>query len=95
MLLIKNIVFTLRHYKILEAYYPKGEFNVGRQKMAKMPEKASLILNPLTAAPGFVVENIYVLPGVPQIMEKMFLNVLQAIEERCSKKNANYQHQSL
>ena len=78
--------FHTEAYKILEAYYPKGEFNVGRQKMAKMPEKASLILNPLTAAPGFVVENIYVLPGVPQIMEKMFLNVLQAIEKGVPKK---------
>ena len=40
--------------------------------MAKMPENAELILNPLTSAPGFYVENVYVLPGVPEIMKKCF-----------------------
>ena len=78
--------FHSEAFKILEKYYPKGEFNLGRQKMAKMPEKASLILNPLTAAPGFVVENVYVLPGVPKIMEKMFLNVLETIKKGVPKK---------
>ncbi|MDC0195007.1 competence/damage-inducible protein A [Alphaproteobacteria bacterium] len=78
--------FHSEAFKILEKYYPKGEFNLGRQKMAKMPEKASLILNPLTAAPGFVLENIYVLPGVPQIMEKMLLNVLETIKKGAPKK---------
>ena len=49
--------------------------------MAKMPENAKLILNPLTAAPGFIIKNIYVLPGVPEIMQKMFVNLLQNIEK--------------
>ena len=35
-------------YRILENYYPKGEFNIGRKKMAKMPENAELIVNPMT-----------------------------------------------
>ena len=73
-------------YKILEEYYPKGEFNLGRQKMAKMPEHASLILNPLTAAPGFNIENVYVLPGVPDIMQKMFLSLLKKIDKGSPKK---------
>ena len=73
-------------YKILEEYYPKGEFNTGRQKMAKMPEYAELILNPLTSAPGFCVENVYVLPGVPEIMRKMFLNLLESLEKGLPKK---------
>ena len=73
-------------YKILEEYYPKGEFNEGRKKMAKMPEHAKLILNPLTAAPGFILENVYVLPGVPEIMQSMFLNVLKNLEKGAPKK---------
>ena len=62
------------------------EFNEGRKKMAKMPENAKLILNPLTAAPGFIIKNIYVLPGVPEIMQKMFVNLLQNIEKGSPKK---------
>ena len=58
-------------FKILEAYYKPGEFNEGRQKMAKMPEKAELILNPTSGAPGFSVENVFCLPGVPSILKSM------------------------
>ena len=79
--------FHQKAYKILEEYYPKGQFNEGRQKMSKMPEYAELILNPLTAAPGFSVKNIYVLPGVPDIMQKMFLNLLENLEKGSPKKS--------
>ena len=58
-------------YKILEAYYKPGEFNEGRQKMVKMPENAELILNPTSGAPGFSVENVFCLPGVPSILKSM------------------------
>ena len=58
-------------YKILEAYYKPGEFNEGRQKMIWMPENAELILNPTSGAPGFSVENVFCLPGVPSIMKSM------------------------
>ena len=58
-------------YKILEEYYQPGEFNKGRQKMAWMPENANLILNPTSGAPGFNVENVYSLPGVPSILKSM------------------------
>jgi len=56
---------------ILEKYYKPGEFNEGRQKMARMPLKANLILNPTSGAPGFNVENVYCLPGVPSILKAM------------------------
>ena len=39
--------------------------------MAKMPDKASLIYNPSSGAPGFIVENVYCLPGVPSIIKSM------------------------
>ena len=58
-------------FKILEAYYKPGEFNDGRQKMVKMPENAELILNPTSGAPGFSVENVFCLPGVPSILKSM------------------------
>ena len=58
-------------YKILEDYYKPGEFNEGRQKMIWMPKNANLILNPTSGAPGFNVENVFCLPGVPSILKSM------------------------
>ena len=58
-------------YKILETYYKPGEFNEGRQKMVWMPQNAKLILNPTSGAPGFSVENVFCLPGVPSILKSM------------------------
>ena len=58
-------------FKILEAYYKSGEFNDGRQKMIWMPKGANLILNPTSGAPGFYLDNVFVLPGVPSILKSM------------------------
>jgi len=58
-------------YKALEEYYKNSDFNEGRKKMAKMPEHAKLIPNPKTFAAGFYVENVFVLPGVPSILQVM------------------------
>tara|TARA_B100000965_G_scaffold384015_1_gene383822 strand:+ start:196 stop:951 length:756 start_codon:yes stop_codon:yes gene_type:complete len=58
-------------YKILEDYYGSKNFSDGRKKMAMMPTKASLILNPSSGAPGFIVDNVYCLPGVPSILKSM------------------------
>jgi len=58
-------------YKLLEDYYKNQDFNEGRKKMAKMPEHAKLIPNPKTFAAGFYVENVFVLPGVPSILQVM------------------------
>ena len=58
-------------FKILENYYKPGEFNEGRQKMVWMPKNANLILNPTSGAPGFSVENVFCLPGVPSILKSM------------------------
>jgi len=63
--------FHKEAYTILERYYGRGKFNTGRKKMAMMPIKASLILNPSSGAPGFIVGNIYSLPGVPSILKSM------------------------
>ncbi len=58
-------------FKILESYYKPGEFNEGRQKMVWMPEDAELILNPTSGAPGFSIDNVFCLPGVPSILKSM------------------------
>jgi len=80
--------FHPQAFKILEKYYPKGEFNEGRQKMAKMPENAKLILNPLTAAPGFIIKNIYeTLPtikseGVSILLVEQDINQALSVSDR-------------
>jgi len=61
-------------FKILEKYYGKKKFNDGRKKMAKMPRGAKLILNPSSAAPGFMIQNVLSLPGVPSILISMIEN---------------------
>tara|TARA_A100000164_G_scaffold2800_1_gene2429 strand:+ start:718 stop:1470 length:753 start_codon:yes stop_codon:yes gene_type:complete len=66
-------------FKILEKYYKPGEFNEGRQKMVWMPENAGLILNPTSGAPGFSVENVYCLPGVPSILKSMLGGITNKI----------------
>ena len=58
-------------FKILESYYKEGEFNEGRQKMVWMPKDAELILNPTSGAPGFNIDNVFCLPGVPSILKSM------------------------
>tara|TARA_Y100000590_G_scaffold123284_1_gene141179 strand:+ start:661 stop:1413 length:753 start_codon:yes stop_codon:yes gene_type:complete len=63
--------FHKEAFSILEKYYDPGEFNEGRQKMAKMPTTANLILNPTSGAPGFYVQNVFCLPGVPSILKSM------------------------
>ena len=67
----KEFCFHKEAFKILADYYSKEEFNEGRKKMAKMPEGASLIYNPSSGAPGFILENVYCLPGVPSILKSM------------------------
>ena len=66
---------------ILEAHYaPSGtDLNEARLRMARIPEGATLIENPVSAAPGFIVENVYVMAGVPQIFQAMVASVLPTL----------------
>ena len=63
--------FHKEAYDILEKYYKPGQFSEGRKKMAKMPVGATLIYNPSSGAPGFIVKNVFCLPGVPSILKSM------------------------
>ena len=60
--------------KILEDYYG-DQINPARMRMAKMPVNAQLINNSVSTAPGFYVENVFVLAGVPKIMQAMMLGL--------------------
>jgi len=60
---------------MLGARYAPGEFNEMRQRMARVPKGASLIRNPVSVAPGFQIENVFVLAGVPKIMQAMLEDV--------------------
>ena len=56
----------------LRRHYRSDEVNAARLKMADVPEGATLIDNPVSAAPGVQMGNVFVLPGVPAIMRAMF-----------------------
>ena len=60
---------------ILEAWYPPGELTEARLRMARTPEGAVLIENPVSKAPGFQVENVFVMAGIPNIMQAMFASL--------------------
>jgi molybdenum cofactor synthesis domain-containing protein len=60
----------------LERHYQPGELNEARLKMAEVPEGATLIDNPVSAAPGFRIGNVFVMAGVPRIMQAMLDCVL-------------------
>jgi molybdenum cofactor synthesis domain-containing protein len=63
--------------RILEARYSERglELNEARLRMAHVPEGATLVLNSVSGAPGFRMQNVFVLAGVPQIMQAMFEGV--------------------
>ncbi|WP_295192021.1 competence/damage-inducible protein A [uncultured Brevundimonas sp.] len=51
------------------------EFNAARRRMARIPEGGVLIANPVTDAPGFQIGNVFVMAGVPKIMQAMLEDV--------------------
>ena len=63
---------------LLQSHYRPGDLNEARLTMADIPAGAVLIDNPVSKAPGYQMENVFVLPGVPRIMQAMF----EGIKER-------------
>jgi molybdenum cofactor synthesis domain-containing protein len=57
---------------LLKRNYKPEDVNDARMKMAETPEGATLLLNPISWAPGFQVENVFVMAGVPSVMRAMF-----------------------
>ena len=65
---------------VLRERYSLEELNVARRRMARIPEGASLIKNPVSQAPGFQTRNVFTLAGVPQIMRGMLDDITHRIE---------------
>jgi molybdenum cofactor synthesis domain-containing protein len=59
-----------KHYREIDL-----ELTEARLRMANTPEHATLIDNPISTAPGFQVENVFVMAGVPKIMQAMLDNI--------------------
>ena len=70
-------------FKILKKYYDeKGiELNEARLRMARIPETADLIENPISGAPGYIIENVYVMAGVPKIFKSMLKTLLPNLKK--------------
>lgn len=66
---------------ILQAHYDRSgtELNEARLRMARIPDGATLIDNPISAAPGFTLQNVHVMAGVPTIFETMVASVLPTL----------------
>lgn len=64
--------------QLLAAYYElQGlEFNDARMRMARIPDGAELIDNPVSTAPGFSLKNVHVMAGVPSVFQAMVASVL-------------------
>jgi len=60
---------------ILAARIKPGHFNEMRKRMARIPFGASLVKNNISAAPGFQIENVFVMAGVPNIMQAMLQDI--------------------
>ena len=65
-------------YNILKDYYhKKGEqLNPAREKMAFIPEGSKLLYNEATTVPGFVINNVFVMAGIPSVMKAMLKSAL-------------------
>jgi len=63
---------------LLQAHYDRAglPFNDARQRMARIPDGAELIDNPISTAPGFTLGNVHVMAGVPNIFEAMLASLL-------------------
>ena len=66
---------------LLQAHYDRAgqPFNEARQRMARIPDGAVLIDNPVSTAPGFTLGNVHVMAGVPNIFEAMLASVLHGL----------------
>lgn len=66
---------------MLEAYYTSSgkKFNDSRKRMARIPDGATLIENPVSVAPGFSIGNVHVMAGVPTVFQAMVASVIPTL----------------
>jgi molybdenum cofactor synthesis domain-containing protein len=65
---------------MLQERYTPDELNEARLRMARIPNGADLIENPISKAPGFRIGNVFVMAGVPSIMQAMLDNIAPTLE---------------
>lgn len=68
------------YQKLLSYYKDPSEITESRKKMAMIPEGGRLIENPVSGAPGIHIGNVYILAGVPRIMQAMFDSILPTLQ---------------
>jgi len=66
--------------EMLRERYELSELNTARRRMARIPDGASLIKNPVSQAPGFQTQNVFTLAGVPSIMKGMLPDIEHRIK---------------
>ena len=66
--------------RAMKERYPDRELNEARLRMARIPHGASLVANPVSAAPGFNIGNVFVMAGVPRIMQAMLAGIVPGLE---------------
>jgi len=90
----REVEFNSQAVEILKQRYSQEDLTPGRKNMARMPKGAKLVANPVTQAPGFQIENVYVLAGIPEVMYGMLDSILPHLNSgqsiysravRCSK----------
>ncbi|MGH1454474.1 MAG: competence/damage-inducible protein A [Paracoccaceae bacterium] len=66
---------------LLAAHYKRtgAELNAARLRMARIPDGATLIDNPVSIAPGFTLKNVHVMAGVPAVFEAMVASVIPTL----------------
>ncbi len=66
---------------LLQAHYDRSgqELNEARLRMARIPSRACLIDNPVSTAPGFSLENVHVMAGVPSVFQAMVASILPSL----------------
>ena len=71
----KKLILNKTAHKLLIRHYEKSgiDLNESRLKMAYIPCHSKLIKNSVSAAPGFKIKNVWVMAGVPKIMQAMFI----------------------
>ena len=77
----KKLILNTEAKRRLEKHYADDVLTKARLKMAYMPENSTLIDNPVSVAPGFSIQNIFVFPGVPKIMQVMFKEKVKSFDE--------------
>ena len=80
-----SLILNKEAKKRLEKHYSDDVLTNARLKMAFVPSKAKLIDNPVSIAPGFYIENVFVFPGVPKILEVMLKDVLKRFKKNQKK----------